>query len=88
MRISDAQAAYHRVVNLNAIDGDALLLRDAARQKGMPAEIVTLGNAVATLLLAYRAYNHAHSPENAHAYEVAIVAVQALVNAPEDAVMA
>jgi hypothetical protein len=88
MRISDAQAAYHRVVNLNAIDGDALLLRDAARQKGMPAEIVTLGNAIATLLMTYQAYTQAHTPKNAHAYEVAIAAVQALVNAPEDAVMA
>ena len=80
MNITDAEAAYHRVIHLKARTGDLILLSQAAQQEGMPASIVELGKAIDANTTAFNAYSANQSPGNLEAWQKATAALRQIVN--------
>jgi|PlaIllAssembly_1097288.scaffolds.fasta_scaffold134925_4 hypothetical protein len=77
--VPDAEAAYNRVTHFNAQPGDLDLLVAAAAQGGMPAPIVTLGNAVKGCQDASTAYEADGSEANAAAWQAADLVLRDLI---------
>jgi hypothetical protein len=77
--LPEAQAAYNRIVGLVAQENDVATLTAAAQQGGMPAEIVTLGNAVDASEKAWAKFRLDSSDDNALAWTEANEAVAKLI---------
>jgi len=77
--IPEAQAAYDRVLALDALPADPQLLIDAIGVPGMPSDIVTLGTAINASKIAHAAWMAAPSPATAGPWELADAALKALV---------
>ena len=69
--VPEAEAAYDRVTHFLAQSGDTDLLIAAAAQGGMPAPIVTIGNAIKASLDAFNAYTADPSEANLTAWQAA-----------------
>jgi hypothetical protein len=77
--VPDAEAAYNRVTHFIAQPGDPDLLVAAAAQGGMPAPIVTLGNAIKGSQDASAAYEADPSETNAAAWQAADAVLRDLI---------
>ena len=77
--VPDAEAAYNRVTHFIAQPGDPDLLVAAAAQGGMPAPIVTLGNAIKGSQDTSAAYEADPSETNAAAWQAADAVLRDLI---------
>lgn len=77
--VPDAEAAYNRVTHFIAQPGDTALLVAAAAQGGMPAPIVTLGNAIKACEDAFAAYTADPNETTGAAWQAADAALRDLI---------